>query len=287
MQSRPCRMKSSFAAVVLSALAVNAVADIAEVATQDGKLMTFEYEGDKLRINMPDQPSYMLLRDQRLYMVTDNNGQVMVVDMNSAFNMFGGMAAGAAPEMVSGELISLESLGRNETVAGIPGEVYLLKYTDHQGTQQESELVLSGDPRAVGFRDAVANMAVSIGSAMKSSGYRQEAETGEEMQRVLEKQGKGVLRYGKDMQVHSITKKTIADERFVLPAAPTDLGGLMGGMMGAGSAPVSQDSDSYVEEKAERQQDRVEQKTDRAVDRATDNAVDRVLDKAFGKIFGN
>ncbi|MFV8820107.1 hypothetical protein [Haliea sp. E17] len=249
--------------------------------------MTFEYKGDKLRVNMPEQQGYMLLRDAHMYMVTSNNGQVMVVDMNSAFKMFGGMAASATPDMVTGEVLSIEPTGRKETVAGMNGEVYIIKYTDGDGTNQQAELVLSNDKRAVGFRDAIANMATTMGSAVEQAGFNKEMENGRNVQKELEKLDKGVLRYGTDMQVRSITATTVADERFVLPAEPTDLGAIMGGMTGGGSDSSGGGLGGFFGNKADRQQDRVEQKTDNAVDRATDNAVDRVLDKAFGKIFGN
>lgn len=271
-------------------------ADIAEVESEDGKVMSFEYEGDKLRINIPENQGYMVLRDDHLYMVTDNNGQLMVVDLNSAFNMFGSMAASATPDHVSSEFVSMDSTGRFETLAGMEGEVYRVRFIDQEGQEQESEVVLSDDERAIGFRDAIAQMAKTMASAMRGSGIDQEIETGEKLQAELESLDKGVLRYGQDMRVKSITETTVAEERFVLPAEPTDLGGMMRGMMGgAGSAgPAggstgadgSTDADGYIEQKAERQQNRVEQKTDNAVDQATDSAVDKALDKAFDKIFG-
>ncbi len=261
-------------------------ADVAEVVSQDGQVMSFEYEGDKLRINIPDNQGYMILRDEHLYMVSENDGQVMVVDMNSAFSMFGGMAASATPEHVSGKLVSMKATGRSESLAGMTGEVYLVRFIDHEGVERESEVVLSPDKRAIGFRDAVANMAMTMASSMRQAGMSEAMDSGEEMQRKLENLNRGVLRYGEDMRVQSITETTVAQERFVLPAAPTDLGGMMRGMMG-GSGGSSEGVGGYVEEKSERQQNRVEQKADDAVDRATDSAVDKALNKAFDKLFGN
>ena len=127
----------------------------------------------------------------------------------------------------------------------------------------------------------------------------------------MAKLDKGVLRYGNDMWVTDISDRTIASDRFVLPAAPKDLSSMSGlaDIINAKSAENTTSSASgrseeatekkglvtgflsafgkKADDQAERQQGRMEEKTDDATDKATDEAADNVMDKALGKIFGN
>ncbi len=274
----------------LVALSPAALADIAEVTTADDKVMTFEYQGDKLRINTPEGEGYMVMRDGHMYVVSVSDGQPMVFDMNSAFSMFGGMAASATPEAVEGHMISLKSTGRSETLGGMKGEVYILRFVDADGKEQSEEIVLSDDPRALGFRDAISDMAMTMSKSIDEEKFRKEMESGQEMQKELQKLNKGVLRYGDDMKIRSIKDVKVADERFALPAEPTDLGAAMGNMFGGQGTDSGSSGGglgSIFGKKVDRQEDRVEQKADDAVDNATDSAVDKALDKAFNKLFGN
>jgi hypothetical protein len=58
-----------------------ALAGSATIASSGGDSMVFEYaDGDKLRINTPQQDTYMVVRDNTLYAVSYNNGQPMVMN---------------------------------------------------------------------------------------------------------------------------------------------------------------------------------------------------------------
>ena len=119
------------------------VAGTADVVSSDGATMTFEYQGDKLRMNTAQSPdSYMVLRDGHVYIVSRANGQLMVIDAYQAMGMFGDMIGAAAPDMVSGEVISLEATGRMEERAGIRGEIYQLRYIAEEGKKRERGLVV-------------------------------------------------------------------------------------------------------------------------------------------------
>jgi hypothetical protein len=117
------------------------------------------------------------------------------------------------------------------------------------------------------------------------------AEGADEMQRKLMDMNMGVLRYGEDMWVTTISDRRIDDARFVLPAEPTDMSALQGIFGGAGNSGENEGGFmsgimGALGGKAERQEDRVENKAEQEVDRQTDNAVDNALNKAFGKLFG-
>ena len=238
----------------------------AGVTNAEGDTMHFEYEGDNLRIGTGDEtPSYMVVRDNNLYMVTNSDGNIMVIDAGQAWSMVGGLAGSATPDMVSNAVVSLEATGKTEEHAGIEGEVYQLRYRDDKGAVRETELVLTDDPRARAFSDAMQRFAATVTRTM---GQEYQAVTND-MQGRLAALNKGVLRYGDDMTVKSLSAETVDPSRFELPAEPTDLSNL-GALLGRGqSKPSGGDTES-------------------AGDTAGKPAgAAKKLGEAFGKIFGN
>lgn len=261
----------------LGLLALPAAADIADVVDGEGNRMRFEYQDERLRINPEGQEGYMIVRGGRTYVVQDSDGEIMVLDLSQAMSMFGGMAKAATPETIDVKVESLEATGRKETVAGIRGEVYQLRYIDENGQRQETDMVLSGDARALGFRDAVFLMAESMADSLGM-----DLEDTDKLQQQLASRDLGVLRYGQDMRITSLEDTRVDDARFVLPAEPTDLSGLgklfgggqgngegggLGGLFG-GSQPADENTDEAQN------------------GNAMDNAA-KEIGKAFGKLFGN
>ena len=245
------------------------LAGTADVVSSDGTTMTFEYQGDKLRMNTAQSPeSYMVLRDGHVYMVSRANGQLMVIDANQAMGMFGNMIGAAAPDMVAGKVVSMEATGKMEQLAGINGEIYQLRYIDDKGTERQTELVLSPDDRAIAFSDALGSMARSLS---KAAGQEFE-DASNDMRKRLGELDMGVLRYGDDMHLSAISDQKIEASRFELPAEPTDLsaiGNLLGGAMSQGSGRSGGDEKSG---------------DSTGSDEATK---EDALGKALGKLFGN
>lgn len=284
------------ALVVLTA-ALPAAAGTATIASSDGTTMTFEYRGDDLlRVGGVEDESYMLVRDNTLYIVSFNDGEAMVIDASSMMKGFSGMVQQAAPSATTAEFVSLENTGRSETVAGIKGDVYLLT-TRQDGEEMTQEVVMSDDKRAIEFRDA---MFIMGRAAMEAFGEYQLPEENKDVQKRLQDMNLGVLRVGEDMTVTELSGDSIAAARFELPAEPMDMQGL-GAMMGAMGESSGKNGDADGEQsgglfsgmmealggKADRQADRTEQKVDNKVDRETDSAVDKAVDKVFGKLFGD
>ena len=240
----------------------------------------------------------MLLRDGHIYVVTNSDGQLMVIDANQAMGMFGGMAGAATPSSVASEVVSLEATGRMEQHAGITGEVYELEYIAENGKKHQTELVLTDDARARAFSKAMNGMALSLS---KSAG-KNFASAANDMQARLGALNMGVLRYGDDMVISAISDRTVDESRFELPAEPTDLssiGALMSqsresGSAGQSSAPQEQKSGGVIssflgalgkgktdnnEEAGQNEQQDDGQETD-------EEAEGNPLGKAFGKLFG-
>jgi len=294
---KPTLMRAAPAALALTLpLALPAAAGTATIASSEGDTMTFEYRDDALlRVGVEDS-SYMLVRDNTLYIVSYEGDEPMVIDASSMMKGFSGMVQQAAPSATTAEFVSLEKTGRSETIAGIKGEVYMLS-TRQDGEESTQEVVMSDDERAIEFRDALFVMGQA---AMDAFGEYQLRDDNKDVQKQLADMNLGVLRVGQEMTVKEISSDSVAAARFELPAEPMDMQGL-GAMMGAMGESSGKEVNADGEKsgglfsgmmdalggKAERQADRTEQKVDNKVDRETDNAVDKAVDKVFGKLFGD
>jgi len=229
----------------LAALALGAgplaEAGTATVTSAEGDSMTFEYrDGGLLRLSTGDPDGYMVLRDDTLYVVAMNDGEPMVINASSMMQSYSGLIKAAAPSVTTAEVVSLDETGRAETVAGIRGDVYELTVIE-DGRERTQEIVMSDDPRAVEFRDALFAMSV-IGQELLNDEQRRESE---DLSSRLKGLDMGVLRVGADMTVTAIDDNEVPESRFALPAEPMDvpsLGGMFSGMLGGGEQGGDQDS---------------------------------------------
>lgn len=264
---------------------------------EDRVSATLEFDGDKLRMrSAPGQGEQqmqgeMIFRDGKVYAVVNNEGTPMVMEMGGMMKMVGNIAKqqGGGTDAYNdvGRYHGLTPTGRNETVGGARGEVYRLDYTTQAGQRETTEVVLSSN---VAARDMTASMTV-FGAAMAQASGIVEPEGARQLQAEIIGKKMGVLRYGDEFRVTSISSQTPPAGNFKLPAAPTQMPDLSGfGGLGAGaegSAAAGGGLGAIFGGKAERQKERIESRTEGEADAATDRAVDKVLDKAFGKIFGN
>ena len=262
---------------------------------KDTVRMSLEYRSGGLLRMQPEgqgQDGTMIMRDGKLYTVS--NG--MVIEMGSMMRQLGGAMAQSTPGSGPDDLnrfVSLKGTGKSETVAGVKGEVYELKYEDENGKLVTEEMVLSKDARAVEMRKAMEQMGQNMRVAMNRP------ETDGERKLMAAYGNFGVLRYGTDFRVVSLSDKNPAMSRFELPAEPTqmpNLGNLLGGgagveananaEAGASSGGAFGALGGLFGKQTERQQQRVEQRVEGETNQATDEAVDSVLDKAMDKLFG-
>ncbi|MFK7830686.1 MAG: hypothetical protein AB8B57_12995 [Congregibacter sp.] len=282
--------------------AQSALAGKAVVTSAEGDESVFEYQRNKLRINTVEDSNYAVIRDGGFYTVMQDNGRTMVIDAGSMMQAFGGMAQGANPGDLAVKVISLKKTRGTETIAGIKGDVYELKFEGESGDMQTEEIVLSDDRRVRELRDALFLMLETI-TKNTSMG---DPENARDMLDRLEDLDSGVLRFGQDLLITSISGDRIDDARFELPAEPMNLQGLgdmLGGMnqqgsdqsgpansagdaAGSGEAGVFSSIMGALGSKAERQSDRVGGSVENEIDEETDAKVDNAIDKAFGKLFG-
>lgn len=244
---RTTLVRSSLTAIVL-VYATNSLAGSATVESPDGTQMVFEYaDGNKLRLNMSQDDTYMLVRDNTLFAVSYNEGQPMVVNASTMMKGFAdlvNMAEQAAPAGATAEVVSIAATGRSETVAGIKGEIYTIT-TREDGEAVAQEVVMSSDARALEFRDALFTM-VRASTANMDEELRRNSD---DFRNRLGDMNMGILRYGTEMKVSAIDGSSVAASRFELPAEPIDmsnLGGILSAFGGGGAADDAEDGESGV-----------------------------------------
>lgn len=200
-------------AAVLTLTSFSALAGGWARIASEGENMKLEYREAKLRMSVGGQgkDAYLLIRDGKIYSVTGS----MVVDAGSMMQRFGGETKTPGDSLA--RFHALEATGRNETVAGISGEVHVLDFTDHNGRRQQKEVVLSDDQRVVEMQRAFLRMTKTMADAAGT-------DTGGAADFEAALGSRGVLRMGNEMRVAEISGDDPGADRFELPSEPKSLG---------------------------------------------------------------
>ncbi|HEY0664269.1 MAG TPA: hypothetical protein VGD18_06650, partial [Thiobacillaceae bacterium] len=142
-------MKRIALVVALASLSAGAFADTVGsylLSSEKSKqTMTISYKNDQaIRMDV-GQGSYMLVNGSKVYMVTNQNGEVTVMDMDS-------MPKFAMPPPVkqaANGTAKVTKTGRTETIAGVKGDVYEILVDG-----KKHEAVVSNDKRVHGLQKA-------------------------------------------------------------------------------------------------------------------------------------
>ncbi|MFM9269789.1 hypothetical protein ACJ7V3_05960 [Halomonas elongata] len=177
---------------------------------QGGVTMNVRWAGENLRMDFPgqSQAGFMLLRDGKGYLVSQVQGQTMVMDMAKLKDMAENMG-GSEVETITGKQASrvdaLEATGDSESIAGLEGDVYRLQWTDKNGSAHDDELVLSDDPQVLELMSAFHDYQRSM--------------TGESdpIATTLEERGLGMLRFGDRFRLAELSDASPAPDIFELP----------------------------------------------------------------------
>lgn len=220
-------------ALSLSLLPIAAVADgTARFSTGDPNVpaLTFSWQdGDRSRLDSPNQPAHVLAIDGKAWGVASVAGRSVSMDLESLAKLLGqesGLTRLGPDTVVPAHLTALERTGRMETVAGIQGEVYRVSWQDSNGSPHIDEAVFTGDARVKEMQAAlVGGMIEAIARGTGVSGHEQAY--GE-----LQRRGLAVLSFGDDFRLEAIERSEQPDERFALPSQPIDLRQIMRGMIG-------------------------------------------------------
>lgn len=188
--------------------------------------MKIRWAGDNLRMDFPAQPgTYMIVREGKTFSVSSQGGQVMVMDMSSMGQMAQAMGAQAGVAIGPQSAVSLEKVeatGEDETVAGIPGEVYRIDWTDGSGNKRSDTAVLTDNPLVFELTDAFRRHVEAMGVGATDP-----------IGKALAIREMGVLRFANNFRVLSIAEDTPSSDLFKLPAEPMNLQQMMQGMGGA------------------------------------------------------
>lgn len=188
--------------------------------TESGStVMNVSWSGDgALRMDTSDSPGHFIVRDGKAYMVMQQGGRTLVMDLASMMKMAAGQSGGLPSGNSFGRVESITATGASETVAGIEGRVYEVTWTDGDGKRRSGEVVLTDDPLVAEMTQAYL-AAVQAMSGADTTAYRQSLPEGE----------RGLLRSGDDFRIESISGDAPAADAFELPAEPMDLQKMMQG----------------------------------------------------------
>ncbi len=187
------------------------VTGVYEIA--DGQTMELSYkDGDHMRMSMPGG-QFMLVDGDKTYMVRQQNGQWVAMDMAAMGQMMQQMrqqSGQQSPQAQQGSSdAEFRDAGRTETIAGYEGTVY-----EVTANGETNEIVLSDHEDIVslsrGWVQFTGNMTKQMGAM------------NEQMQEDLisksdiDKRG-GILRVGDDMRVKSISTDSKGSDYYELP----------------------------------------------------------------------
>ncbi len=189
--------------------------------TGDDRLIV-ESRGDDVRMGPASgDDGYVLLKDGAVYAVSTTGDGPLVIDLGAMMQSFSAMMPPGMAEEAFGDAAAdgpppkVTRTGRNETHAGVKGEVVTLTMPDGE----RSEVVLTDDPDvSAGFvafqrvaESLVADMPPGMGGAPM---IVPQVTLGEELAR------SGVLRVEDTMTLIAIDRTAPDAARFALPAQP-------------------------------------------------------------------
>ncbi|WP_417664307.1 hypothetical protein [Pseudidiomarina donghaiensis] len=158
----------------------------------EGERVQLEFLGkDLLRINDNSGQGYMIMRDAKLYTVMQEAGQTMVFDLSAMAAITGGnMEESSVWGDEVREVLEISNTGSEETVAGIVGEVFTMRYVDSRGTTQSSTMVLTKNETVVAMSQSMHEMTKLL---IQASNTKVDKSITEMEQHILGK-GYGVLK---------------------------------------------------------------------------------------------
>ncbi|MCH8501738.1 MAG: hypothetical protein LAT77_07495 [Aliidiomarina sp.] len=244
---------------------------------EDGAHIHVEFRApNMLRISDSSGDGYMLMRDNKLYIVVDDAEQVMVLDVVAAAAAYGdAFAQDTVWNEEIREIIDFKKTNNRENIAGIQGEEFVMTFVDGNGDRQTQSMVMSRDAKVVALTRTMHEMSKIL---LRASGGEL-PQSVVAMEQLIIDEGWGLLKQGTEFQLAMITADAPQVTRFNLPAEPM---ALSAAEHGSGDTNAME---QFLAQKAERQKNRQSSKVEQAVDRATDRALDKAVERTLGRIF--
>lgn len=224
-----------------------------------GNLLKVAHRDDS-HVRMDTQPdSYMLLQDDKVYIVTKDEGEWQVVDMDQMSGMMT-MLGKDTVSSVDSYNTTIKKTGRTEKIASYKGTVYLVEVRDaNQQLVDKAEVVFSGHSDVRRASQAMTTLSMKMAGKMGEGVSR---EMNAAMRQAEDHNYGGVLRYSADMTLVNIEKGALPADYFLLPqnagqidvgsqpaAQPQKKSGFLGALLGdSESAAKEETRSSTVEE---------------------------------------
>lgn len=219
--------------IITLLLAAMPLAVLAEVSgmyeVANGKTMQLNYKDDNhIRMDMPAQNQFMLLKGDNTYMVRKQKGQWLAIDLESMGKMMqqmGDHSGGQGEAEASGDA-ELRDTGRTETIAGYEGKVY--EVTDSEGNTRE--MVLSDHEDIIELSRGWVEFSGSMMEKMGAGNEQMQQDMLSESD--LAEYG-GILRVDDDMHLKSVSTDGKGSDYYDLPEGTKvqDMSDMGGGMM--------------------------------------------------------
>lgn len=217
------RLAGACALALVGLWSAAAAAGVAgEWQVRGGQLIKVEYQSDTaIRLSF-GEGSGLLIKGDRQYLLQKLGGDWRVVDLSTLqqmgplLQMLGQQGAGAGGVDLEPPEVSVEPLSRRQSVAGIEGEVYRITVKPRDGKPHEVLAVLTEDRRVTALQQALVAIAQRHLQSMGLGDMVPDA--------VVQLQDKGLLRYGKELELKWVEEREIPPSRFELPAKPTGIG---------------------------------------------------------------
>lgn len=193
---------------------------VATYETDDQSTGKLSIRDDRhIRIDTDEKDTYLLMIDQKVYMVHKQDGQWTAVDMDQMASMmqrFGQSepTPGGGPSD-KGSTAKLRDTGRNETIAGYKGRVYELEDTDTRGRKYVEEVVFSDHKDIRKIYSAWVMFSSRMQgklNGMSSTGFERSLGSAK-----MEKYG-GILRIGNEFALKQVERKPLKASFYELPS---------------------------------------------------------------------
>ena len=208
-------------AIILGMLIVLLTADFGSadiVATwklSDGATTKLSIRDDQhVRIDTNEKDTYMLVKDQKVYMVRKEDGQWTAFDMDQMAEMMKMFKKNSKQIKDQDFQEKFTDTGRFETIAGYKGKVFEVEYTDDTGKKKTDEIVLSKDKDVERIHKGWVVFASRMAQMLGQDSARK---LDQSLKSAKMKGYGGMLRYGKDMVLQKVEKPSLDIEYYQLP----------------------------------------------------------------------
>jgi hypothetical protein len=208
-------------AIILGMLTVLLSADLGSadiVATwqlSDGANTKLSIRDDQhVRIDTNEKDTYMLVKDQKIYMVRKEDGQWTAFDMDQMAEMMKRFKRNNKPVKDQEFQEKFTDTGRFETIAGYKGKVFEVEYTDYAGKKKTDEIVLSKHKDVERIHKGWVVFASRMAQMLGQDSARK---LDQSLKSAKMKGYGGMLRYGKDMILKRVEKPSLDIGHYQLP----------------------------------------------------------------------